>query len=135
MCGLMSLTSHILTPYYAAPERLNPVVDIDEDDPEEITIRWTLSSGVLRYILEVRQFVAGGPGKEKIKTIDGYPRELSGVVLGHTVTNMSKILSCQSLLQLPYLSLTPPSLSLCSWRDTIPVHTGSWKHTWLWTSL
>ena len=105
----------LLIPYYAVPERLNPVVDIDDDNPEEIIIRWSPSYGVLRYILEMRQFVADGPGKEKIKMIDGYPLELSGVVLGHTVTNLSKILNCQSLLQLTYLPLlTPTSLSLIS---------------------
>ena len=73
-------------------------MDIDEDDPEEITIRWSPSSGVLRYILEVRQFVADGPGKEKMKTNDGYPRELAGTELEHTVTDLSEILSYLFLL-------------------------------------
>ena len=83
---------------------LSPVLKVD--DPEEITISWSPSSGVLRYILEVRQFIEDGPGKEKPKTINGYPRELSGTVLEHTVTDLSEILSCCSLQLHSSLSLS-----------------------------
>ena len=107
-CDPVSLISHVFLSCSTAPERLNPELNIDENDPEEITIRWTPSSSVLRYILEVRQFVADGPGKEKVKTIDDYPRELAGIELEHTVTDLSEILRFHSLLQLP----SPHSLSV-----------------------
>ena len=119
MYGAISLNSHILIPYYAVPERLSPVLIIDGDDPKEITISWPPSSGVLRYILEMRQFVADGPSKEKMKNIDGSPHELAGTELEHTVTNLSEMpLSATTFLYLPLLSvcLFPPlfvCLSVC----------------------
>ena len=43
--------------------------------------------------MNVRQYVADGPGKVMIQTVRGYPRELSGGQLSHTVADLSKCLA------------------------------------------
>ena len=59
-------------------------------------MNWSHSSdyySVVRYIVNVRQYVANGPGEVMIQTVRGYPRELSGGQLSHTVADLSKCLA------------------------------------------
>ena len=44
----------------------------------------------MRYIVSVREYVEDGLGKAKTKTINGYPLELPGIQLNHSVELLSK---------------------------------------------
>ena len=44
---------------------------------------------VLRYIVDVREYIPGGPGLIKTQSISGYPRELPVSQLHHTPTALS----------------------------------------------
>ena len=67
---------------------------IHTHNDSHLTIGWSHSSEytLVRYIVEVRRYVAREPGKVEVQTVTGYPRELPSTQLTHTVASLSKTL-------------------------------------------
>ena len=64
------------------------------DSVSEFTIDWSRSDSadIVRYIVDVREYSSDGPGKVQMTSVTGYPLEIPGTDLEHTVKALSKIL-------------------------------------------
>ena len=71
------------------PEPVVPLTDAHNDS--HVTIKWSHSRNYLvaRYIVDVREYVAGAKGKVEAQSVNGYPREISAIQLNHTVESLS----------------------------------------------
>ena len=71
------------------PDAVVPLTDAHNDS--HVTIKWSHSSDYLvaRYIVDVREYVAGVKGKVEAQSVNGYPREISAIQLNHTVESLS----------------------------------------------
>ena len=68
---------------------------IHKDSATQITIDWGDSinatrNDTLRYIVDVRGYVSGGPGRERTQSISGYPLELPSSRLQYVVRSLSE---------------------------------------------
>ena len=73
------------------PDAVLPLTHTHNDS--HATVEWSGSSDYLvaRYIVDVRQYVASGPGKAEPHSIIGYPQQLSATQLNHTVQVLSEL--------------------------------------------
>ena len=73
------------------PDAVLPLTHTHNDS--HATVEWSGSSDYLvaRYIVDVRQYVASGPGKAEPHSITGYPQQLSATQLNHTVQVLSEL--------------------------------------------
>ena len=71
------------------PKQVVPLTDAHNDS--HVTIKWSHSSNYLvaRYIVDVREYIAGVKGKVEAQSVNGYPREISAIQLNHTVESLS----------------------------------------------
>ena len=71
--------------------RAEPVVPLtDAHNDSHVTIKWNSRNYlVARYIVDVREYVAGVKGKVEARSVNGYPREISAIQLNHTVESLS----------------------------------------------
>ena len=77
----------IILPQYPGEIRPNLI----NKTADEVTISWVDSAApfsILRYIVLVERYVEAGPGKETTEKVTGYPRELPGTQLQHTVKSL-----------------------------------------------
>ena len=60
------------------------------DNVSEITIDWSRSDSpdIVRYIVDVRKYSSAGPGKVQMSSITGYPQQIPGTSLQHTVGSL-----------------------------------------------
>ena len=58
----------------------------------------------MRYIVDVKKYVADGPGTELTESVDNYPQEIPSTQLRHTVGSLSEILNRKTLYYLFFLS-------------------------------
>ena len=70
------------------PGLITPMVHVDS--VSEITIDWSSSDSadIVRYIVNVREYSSAGPGKVQISSITGYPQQIPGTSLEHTVGSL-----------------------------------------------
>ena len=85
----MKLTS---LPLFSAsaiePDAVVPLTDAHNDS--HVTIKWNSSDYlVARYIVDVREYIAGVKGKVEARSVNGYPRDISAIQLNHTVESLS----------------------------------------------
>ena len=58
---------------------------------DKVAISWVSSAApfsILGYIVLVERYVEDGPGKETTEKVEGYPLELPGTLLHHTVGSL-----------------------------------------------
>ena len=62
------------------------------DTVSQITIKWTKTSeDIVRYVVDVRQYLSAGPGKTKNESIIGYPREIPATLTQHAVRSLGEL--------------------------------------------
>ena len=63
------------------------------DSVSEVTIDWSSShsADVVRYIVDVRRYSSAGPGQVRNTSITGYPLEIPGTTLQHTVKSLGNV--------------------------------------------
>ena len=63
------------------------------DVSSEFTIDWSSSDSadIVRYIVDVREYSSAGPGKVQMISVTGYPLEIPGTDLEHTVKSLGNV--------------------------------------------
>ena len=81
---------------YTVPEQITPMINLENDS--NIVIDWSGSESlsedniIVRFVVDAREYLSDGPGRTRTQNITGYPREISGTELNHTVGSLSKTL-------------------------------------------
>ena len=72
------------------PGLITPMLRVDS--VSEFTIDWSRSdsAAIVRYIVDVRKYASAGPGKVQMTSVTGYPQQIPGTDLEHTVKSLSK---------------------------------------------
>ena len=89
---------------YTVPEQITPMINLENDS--NIVIDWSGSDSlsediiIVRFVVDVREYLSDGPGKTKTQSITGYPREIPSTELNHTVVSLSKTLLIKTIIKL-----------------------------------